>query len=55
MKKDKLKCEICKRDSNSLVSKLSKKKGYEGLKMVCRICYDRLSEDEEEEEKNKKR
>lgn len=48
MNKNETECEVCRRKSSYLIPKLSKKKGYEGWKMVCRICYDRLTEAEEE-------
>lgn len=41
---EKPRCEMCHRESAFLVPILSKKKGYEGWKMVCRICYERISE-----------
>lgn len=46
-KQGKVVCDICKRETPQLIPKFSKKKGYEGWKMVCRVCYERLSEDED--------
>lgn len=40
------KCDLCRRYSPFLIPKYSNKKGYKGWKMVCRICYDRLLEDD---------
>lgn len=39
-------CDLCKRESHFLIPKYSNKKGNEGWKLVCRICYDRLLEDD---------
>lgn len=47
-KQGKVVCDICKRETPQLIPKFSKKKrGYKGWKMVCRVCYERLSEDED--------
>lgn len=40
------KCELCKKESYFLIPKYSNKKGFTGWKMVCRVCYDRLSDND---------
>ena len=46
-------CEICNREAGFLIPKLSKRKGCDGWKMVCRVCYDRLNDEDEDANTNR--